>query len=211
MRRRRRREHDAARPFVIGKAEQAFGKDFKVFDSSIGARFPNPKIESQFGADTMPETADNLARDYQLTREECDVFALGSQQKYAAAKADGFFEGEIQPVSRSRSGQGQARSWSCARTSIRGPRRPWRPCRSSRPLFEGGVTTAGNASGINDGAVALIVASREAGDKAGRQADRARDRHGRGRRAAAHHGLRPGAGGARRRWSAPASTSRTWT
>ena len=60
-------------PFVVGKAEQAFAKTFTVFDSSLGARFPNPKIESLFGADTMPETADNLARDYQLSREECDA------------------------------------------------------------------------------------------------------------------------------------------
>ena len=95
-------------PFVVGKAEQAFGKDFKVFDSSLGARFPNPKIESLFGADTMPQTADNLARDYQLTREECDMFALGSQQKYAKAAKDGFFKSEIQPVSHP-AGQGQAR------------------------------------------------------------------------------------------------------
>src|SRR3981189_2153882 len=58
------------------------------------ARFPTPKIERQFGADTMPETADNLARDYQITREACDIFAAASQRKYAAATADGFFEGE---------------------------------------------------------------------------------------------------------------------
>src|SRR5215510_4584474 len=82
-------------PFVVGKAEQAFSKDFRVFDSSLGARFPNPKIESLYGADTMPETADNLARDYQLSREECDLFALGSQQKYAKAAKDGFFKSEI--------------------------------------------------------------------------------------------------------------------
>ena len=63
-------------PFVVGKAEQAFAKDFRVFNSSLGARFPNPKIESLFGADTMPETADNLAREHQLSREECDLFAL---------------------------------------------------------------------------------------------------------------------------------------
>ena len=65
-------------PFVVAKSEQAFGKAFTVFDSSLGARFPNPKIESAFGADTMPETADNLARDHQLSREDCDRFALGS-------------------------------------------------------------------------------------------------------------------------------------
>src|SRR5204863_482584 len=62
-------------PFVMNKAETPFSRDGRVFDSTIGARFPNPKIESQFGADTMPETADNLARDYQITREACDVFA----------------------------------------------------------------------------------------------------------------------------------------
>src|SRR4029079_17444193 len=77
--------------FVVGKAEQAFAKDFKVFDSSLGARFPNPKIESLFGADTMPQTADNLARDYQLKREDCDKFALRSQPHYTAAAEDGFF------------------------------------------------------------------------------------------------------------------------
>ena len=117
-------------PFVVGKAEQAFGKDFKVFDSSLGARFPNPKIESRFGADTMPQTADNLAREYQLTREDCDVFALGSQQKYAKAGKDGFFKGEIQPVSLP-AGQGQARRGRQRGRASRGPRRPWRRCRSS--------------------------------------------------------------------------------
>ncbi|MEQ1650301.1 MAG: 3-oxoadipyl-CoA thiolase, partial [Hyphomicrobiaceae bacterium] len=70
-------------PFVMAKAESAYSGDMRIFNSMIGARFPNPKIEKQFGADTMPETADNLARDLQLTREQCDVFAYGSQQKYA--------------------------------------------------------------------------------------------------------------------------------
>ena len=95
-------------PFVVGKAEQAFAKDFKVFDSSLGARFPNPKIESLFGADTMPQTADNLARDYQLTREECDLFALGSQQKYAKA-AQGRLLQERDQAGVDPAGQGQAR------------------------------------------------------------------------------------------------------
>src|SRR5437868_3222936 len=82
-------------PFVMGKAEAPFSRDARVFDSTIGARFPNPKVEGRYGADTMPETADNLARDYQITREQADVFAEGSQRKYAAAKADGFYAGEI--------------------------------------------------------------------------------------------------------------------
>src|SRR5207237_1361380 len=82
-------------PFVMGKAEAPFSRDARVFDSTIGARFPNPKVETRYGADTMPETADNLAREYQITREQADVFAAGSQSKYAAAKADGFYSEEI--------------------------------------------------------------------------------------------------------------------
>src|SRR5262245_65975333 len=79
-------------PFVVGKAEQPFAKEFRVFDSSLGARFPNPKLESLFGADTMPQTADNLAREYQLKREECDRYAVASMQQYAKARTDGFIQ-----------------------------------------------------------------------------------------------------------------------
>src|SRR5580704_4294266 len=75
-------------PFVMAKAESPYSREMKVFDSTIGARFPNPKVEGRYGGDTMPETADNLARDYQITREEADIFAAASQAKYAAAKAD---------------------------------------------------------------------------------------------------------------------------
>ena len=85
-------------PFVVGKAETAFAKSFPSFESSLGARFPNPKIESEFGADTMPETADNLAREFQLSREEVDNFAAESQSKYAAAKADGFYDEELMAI-----------------------------------------------------------------------------------------------------------------
>ena len=66
-------------PFVMGKAEAPFSREARVFDSTIGARFPNPKVEGRYGADTMPETADNLARDFQITREAADIFAEGSQ------------------------------------------------------------------------------------------------------------------------------------
>ena len=152
-------------PFVVGKAEQAFGKDFRVFDSSLGARFPNPKIETRFGADTMPQTADNLAREHQLSREECDVFALGSQQKYAKANKDGFFKGEIRPVSLPQA-KGKPDVVVSADEHPR-PETTMENLQKLKPLFADGVTTAGNASGINDGAAALIVASRDAGDKAG--------------------------------------------
>jgi 3-oxoadipyl-CoA thiolase len=154
-------------PFVVGKAEQAFAKDFRVFDSSLGARFPNPKIESLFGADTMPETADNLAREHQLTREECDLFALNSQKKYAAAADDGFFKSEIHAVSVPQ-GRGKP-DVSVVDDEHPRPETTMDTLLKLRPLFAQGVTTAGNASGINDGAAAMVVASRDAGDKAGVQ------------------------------------------
>jgi 3-oxoadipyl-CoA thiolase len=152
-------------PFVVGKAEQAFAKDFKVFDSSLGARFPNPKIESLFGADTMPQTADNLARDYQLKREDCDKFALGSQQKYAKAAKEGFFKSEIKAVSIPQ-GRGKPDAVVSEDEHPR-PETTIETLQKLKALFPDGVTTAGNASGINDGAGALLVASRDAGDRAG--------------------------------------------
>jgi acetyl-CoA C-acetyltransferase len=154
-------------PFVVGKAEQAFSKDFRVFDSSLGARFPNPKIESVYGADTMPQTSDNLAREYQISREESDVFALGSQQKYAKAAKDGFFQSEIHPVSVPQS-RGKP-DLTVAEDEHPRPDTTMDSLVRLKPLFPEGVTTAGNASGINDGAAAMVVASRAAGEKAGVQ------------------------------------------
>jgi 3-oxoadipyl-CoA thiolase len=151
-------------PFVMGKAESPYSREARIFDSTIGARFPNPRLEKTFGADTMPETADNLARDYQITREACDLFALASQHKYAAAKADGFFAGEIHTVEVP---GGRAGPVAVAEDEHPRPQTNLEGLVRLRPLFKDGVTTAGNASGINDGAVAMIVASRRAGDKAG--------------------------------------------
>ena len=151
-------------PYVMSKAEAPFGRDMRVFDSTIGARFPNPKVEGRFGGDTMPETADNLARDYQISREEADVFAAGSQRKYAAAKADGFYTGEIIAVEVP---GGRAGPVSVSEDEHPRPQTDMAALAKLRPLFKDGVTTAGNASGINDGAVAMIVASRKAGDAAG--------------------------------------------
>src|SRR5262249_55930533 len=108
--------------------------------------------------------ADNLARDYQITREACDVFAEASQRKYAAGKAAGFFEGEILPVEVP---GGRAGPVKVAEDEHPRPQTDLAGLTKLRPLPEGGVTTAGNGSGINDGAVAMIVASRPAGDKAG--------------------------------------------
>jgi acetyl-CoA C-acetyltransferase len=154
-------------PFVMAKAESAYSRDYRLFDSTIGARFPNPKIEKQFGAHTMPETSDNLARDHQLTREDCDAFAHGSQQKYAKAKADGFFAGEIHAVSIP-AGKGKPDTVVSDDEHPR-PQTTLADLQKLRAIFDGGVTTAGNASGVNDGAAALIVGSLKAGEKAGQK------------------------------------------
>jgi acetyl-CoA C-acetyltransferase len=153
-------------PFVMGKAESPYSRDMRIFDSTIGARFPNPLVEGRYGADTMPETADNLARDYQITREQADIFAAASQAKYAAGKADGFFAGEIVAVEVP---GGRAGPVTVAEDEHPRPQTNMEALAKLRPLFQDGVTTAGNASGINDGAVAMIVASRKAGDAAGAQ------------------------------------------
>ncbi len=151
-------------PFVMAKAESPYSRDMRIFDSTIGARFPNPKVEDRYGGDTMPETADNLARDYQITREQADIFAASSQAKYAAAKADGFYAGEIIAVEVP---GGRAGPVSVGEDEHPRPQTDLAALARLRPLFTDGVTTAGNASGINDGAVAMIVASRKAGDAAG--------------------------------------------
>ena len=152
-------------PFVMGKNEAPFGKKIEVFDSSIGARFANPKIEEAFGDDTMPETSDNLAREYQITREEADTFAAASQHKYAAAKGEGFFDGELLAVNVP--GGRKKPDVTVAEDEHPRPDTSVDGLAKLRPLYQDGVTTAGNASGINDGAVATIVGSRAAGEAAG--------------------------------------------
>lgn len=150
-------------PFLFAKNEAPFGRDIKMFDATLGARFPNPKIEAQYGADTMPETADNVARDLGLARADIDRFALASQTKYEAAKQDGFFAGEIEPVViPGRKGPTIVSDDEHPRADTTLER-----LEQLKPLFAGGVVTAGNASGINDGAVALLVGTRASGEKAG--------------------------------------------
>src|SRR5437660_12258086 len=151
-------------PFVVAQPERPGSRDARVFDATMGARFPNPRVETRYGADTMPETADNLARDYQITREQADVFAAASQSKYAAAKADGFYAEEIIAVEVP---GGRAGPVTVAEDEHPRPQTDIAALAKLRPLFKDGITTAGNASGINDGAVAMIVASRKAGDAAG--------------------------------------------
>ena len=136
-----------------------------MFDSTIGARFPNPKIEARFGADTMPETADNIAKDMGVRREASDKFALASQQNYEAARAAGFFEGEIAPVEIAQ-GRGKP-PLTVANDEHPRPQTDLDSLAKLKPLFEGGVVTAGNASGINDGAAALLIGSAAIGERLG--------------------------------------------
>lgn len=152
-------------PFVMAKSESAFARDFRMFDSTIGARFPNPRVEAEFGNDTMPQTADNIARDLGLSREAVDQFAAQSQARYEAARKLGFFEEEIHGIEVS---QGRKKPPVQVTTDEHPrPQSDVAALSGLRPLFEGGVVTAGNASGVNDGAGALIIGSMAAGEKAG--------------------------------------------
>ncbi|EXF96107.1 acetyl-CoA acetyltransferase [Pseudomonas fluorescens HK44] len=152
-------------PFVVAKAQSAWSRDFQVYDSTIGARFPNPKVESGFGADSMPQTADNVALELGITREEADIYAARSQARFDASVRDGFQAGEILPIEVP---QGRKQPPKIVdRDEHPRPQSNFEVLSGLRPLFEGGVVTAGNASGINDGAAALLIGSRAIGEKAG--------------------------------------------
>lgn len=152
-------------PIVMSRSEVAFDRGIKFYDSTIGPRFSNPKLTKQFGDPQMPQTADNLAKEYEITREQADTFALASQQKFALAKGEGFFSGEMAPVELPPTRKGPVPP--VAEDEHPRPKTDMATLAKMKTLYEGGVTTAGNASGVNDGAVALIVGSRAAGEKAG--------------------------------------------
>ena len=152
-------------PYVFSKADSPYSREVKMFDTTIGSRFPNPRVVKQFGNHTMPETGDNVAKDFGITREQADEFALASQQKYAKAEAEGFYKGEIHAVTV------PSRKEPVKVEADEHPRRDSNieSLRKLKPLFEGGVVTAGNASGVNDGAAALVIASKAWGDKKGKK------------------------------------------
>ena len=155
-------------PYVLGKSDTPFSRDVKMFDTTIGARFPNARFVKQFGNHSMPETGDNVARDFGITREAADTFALASQQKYAKAEAEGFYKGEIHAIAL------PSRKKDLPPESVTVDEHPRRDSSMDalaklKPLFEGGVVTAGNASGVNDGAAALLVGSRKWGEQKGRK------------------------------------------
>jgi 3-oxoadipyl-CoA thiolase len=146
-------------PFVQGKATEAFSRQAEIFDTTIGWRFVNPLMKAQYGVDSMPETAENVAEEFQISRADQDAFALRSQTRAAAAQKNGRLAREIAPVEiKDRKG------------NVTRVERDEHPRETSldklaalpTPFRKGGTVTAGNASGVNDGAVALIVASPEA-------------------------------------------------
>ena len=151
-------------PFVQGKATEAFSRTAEIYDTTIGWRFVNPLLKAQYGVDSMPETAENVAEEYQISRADQDLFALRSQQRCAAAQASGFFAREITPVTiKSRKGETVVdRDEHPRETSLEALAKLKAGFRK-----EGGTVTAGNASGVNDGAAALIIASEAAAAKHG--------------------------------------------
>lgn len=152
-------------PYVLGKADSAYSRDIKMYDTTIGTRFPNAQMIAKYGNDSMPETGDNVARDFGISREAADIFAASSQAKYEAARAAGFFAEEITPVSVSTGRKSPPRI--VDQDEHPRPEATVASLAGLKPLAVGGVVTAGNASGINDGAVALLIGSRAAGEKAG--------------------------------------------
>ena len=153
-------------PFVMGKAESAFSRNPNgLYDTTIGWRFINKKMKAEYGVDSMPETAENVAEDFNISREDQDLFAFRSQQKTAAAMEAGTFSEEICPVTiPQRKGDDlvvDTDEHPRASTTLEGL------AKLKAPFREGGSVTAGNASGVNDGACALLIASKEAAEKNG--------------------------------------------
>jgi 3-oxoadipyl-CoA thiolase len=147
-------------PFVMPKADAAFSRAHAVYDTTIGWRFANPKIQKQYGSDSMPETADNVAADFQISRADQDAFALRSQTRWAAAQAKGLFRDEIIPVRAP-----QKKGDPVVVDTDEHPRPDTKPEELAKLKGINGpdlTVTAGNASGVNDGAAAMIVASEAA-------------------------------------------------
>lgn len=151
-------------PYVMGKADSAFGRAQKIEDTTIGWRFVNPLMQQQYGIDSMPQTADNVAEQFAISRADQDAFALRSQQRAAAAQKSGFFAGEIVPVSiKTRKGETLVEHDEHLRADT-----TLEALTKLKPVNGPDKTvTAGNASGVNDGAAALILASAEAVERHG--------------------------------------------
>jgi len=152
-------------PFVMPKADTAFSRNAEIYDTTIGWRFINPLIKQQYGVDSMPETGENVAADFNVSREDQDAFALRSQKKAAAAQANGRLAQEIVPVTiPKRKGDPVVVDKD---EHPRGDTTLEQLAKLPTPFRKDGTVTAGNASGVNDGSAALIVASEEAVRKFG--------------------------------------------
>ena len=146
-------------PYVVAKSASAFSRDVQMFDTTIGWRFVNPAMQAQYGVDSMPETAENVAAEFGVSRADQDAFALRSQQRVLRAQADGTLAAEIVPVTipgRKGAAVTVDRDEHPRETSLEAL------ARLATPFRAGGSVTAGNSSGVNDGACALLIAS-EAG------------------------------------------------
>src|ERR1700732_4078991 len=147
-------------PFVMGKAQEAFQRSSEVYDTTIGWRFVNPVLKAQYGVDSMPETGENVAEEFQVTRTDQDAFAVRSQQRAGRAIASGYFAEEIVPVE-APGGRGgpivvDKDEHPRPETSLEGL------AKLKTPFRNPGTVTAGNASGVNDGSAAMIIASEAA-------------------------------------------------
>ena len=151
-------------PFVMPKADAAFSRNAEIYDTTIGWRFVNPLMKQQYGVDSMPETGENVAQDYKITREDQDAFALRSQAKASAAQANGRLAREITPVTIP-----QRKGDALVIGKDEHPRATTMEvlAKLGTPFRNGGSVTAGNASGVNDGAAALILATAETAAKYG--------------------------------------------
>jgi 3-oxoadipyl-CoA thiolase len=157
-------EHMTRAPFVMGKADSAYSRTAALEDTTIGWRFINPKMQKMYGTESMPETGENVAADYQISRADQDRFAYNSQQRAARAIAAGYFAEEIVPVTiKDRKGETVVSKDEHPRgdTTLEGL------AKLPTPFREGGSVTAGNASGVNDGAAAMFIASETGAKKNG--------------------------------------------
>jgi acetyl-CoA acyltransferase len=150
-------------PFVMGKADTAFSRTADVYDTTIGWRFVNPLMKSKYGVDSMPETAENVAEEHQVSRQDQDAFAFRTQQRWAKAHAAGFFNCEMIPVSIPLK-KGDPKKFDTDEHPR--PDTTLEALAQLKPVVKpNGTVTAGNASGINDGACALLLASESAAKK----------------------------------------------
>ncbi|MGQ0620728.1 MAG: 3-oxoadipyl-CoA thiolase [Panacagrimonas sp.] len=147
-------------PFVMGKADSAFSRVAKIEDTTIGWRFVNPLLKSRYGIDSMPETAENVAGKFSISRADQDLFALRSQQRWAKSSEAGFFEREIVPVALP---QKKGETMFCRTDEHPRPDTTLEMLARLKGIVkDGGTVTAGNASGVNDGACAVLLASEAA-------------------------------------------------